>query len=463
MKKILALVLATMMAFAVIACTGSGSTTTTTTTTTTTQTEPTKTDTTSTEPAAEAKSYQLVGNYEERGGQGASMMTGAFLLNLNADGTAVCDRYLYLQYDHSDFASNPSYESGFMTGTWKAVTKDGVDCLQIKIAVVNDDGTTSNDQTAYAYEIAGEYSFDLTFPIVKGMSYSRNVTMTGGEEKKFADGNALIAAYKEDPEMPEGIVVFTDETLGANLYFLENGTVELYVGYDKVVDGTWSDEGVTLGGEDVEIQASADGSALIEYSRDRGDGVMTDYKLSCADISPLQAAAPAEAEAPAENAPYTGAPINLGGFDLTPTLTLNADGTADFSCGLAMKLKYEKVGDAVVLSVDEANPIEGQAEGLFLSVPHAWLLDEETKTMTGIKGAWTDGLKAFYAIDEATMTVALPAYGMSAEGFTYEISEDGATMTVTAPAELSAGFTQVWGGAGLAKTYTIDGVNVTEA
>ena len=463
MKKILALVLATMMAFAVIACTGSGSTTTTTTTTTTTQTEPTKTDTTSTEPAAEAKSYQLVGNYEERGGQGASMMTGAFLLNLNADGTAVCDRYLYLQYDHSDFASNPSYESGFMTGTWKAVTKDGVDCLQIKIAVVNDDGTTSNDQTAYAYEIAGEYSFDLTFPIVKGMSYSRNVTMTGGEEKKFADGNALIAAYKEDPEMPEGIVVFTDETLGANLYFLENGTVELYVGYDKVVDGTWSDEGVTLGGEDVEIQASADGSALIEYSRDRGDGVMTDYKLSCADISPLQAAAPAEAEAPAENAPYTGAPINLGGFDLTPTLTLNADGTADFSCGLAMKLKYEKVGDAVVLSVDEANPIEGQAEGLFLSVPHAWLLDEETKTMTGIKGAWTDGLKAFYAIDEATMTVALPAYGMSAEGFTYEISEDDATMTVTAPAELSAGFTQVWGGAGLAKTYTIDGVNVTEA
>ena len=460
MKKILALVLATMMAFAVIACTGSGSTT---TTTTTTQTEPTKTDTTSTEPAAEAKSYQLVGNYEERGGQGASMMTGAFLLNLNADGTAVCDRYLYLQYDHSDFASNPSYESGFMTGTWKAVTKDGVDCLQIKIAVVNDDGTTSNDQTAYAYEIAGEYSFDLTFPIVKGMSYSRNVTMTGGEEKKFADGNALIAAYKEDPEMPEGIVVFTDETLGANLYFLENGTVELYVGYDKVVDGTWSDEGVTLGGEDVEIQASADGSALIEYSRDRGDGVMTDYKLSCADISPLQAAAPAEAEAPAENAPYTGAPINLGGFDLTPTLTLNADGTADFSCGLAMKLKYGKVGDAVVLSVDEANPIEGQAEGLFLSVPHAWLLDEETKTMTGIKGAWTDGLKAFYAIDEATMTVALPAYGMSAEGFTYEISEDGATMTVTAPAELSAGFTQVWGGAGLAKTYTIDGVNVTEA
>ena len=463
MKKILALVLATMMAFAVIACTGSGSTTTTTTTTTTTQTEPTKTDTTSTEPAAEAKSYQLVGNYEERGGQGASMMTGAFLLNLNADGTAVCDRYLYLQYDHSDFASNPSYESGFMTATWKAVTKDGVDCLQIKIAVVNDDGTTSNDQTAYAYEIAGEYSFDLTFPIVKGMSYSRNVTMTGGEEKKFADGNALIAAYKEDPEMPEGIVVFTDETLGANLYFLENGTVELYVSYDKVVDGTWSDEGVTLGGEDVEIQASADGSALIEYSRDRGDGVMTDYKLSCADISPLQAAAPAEAEAPAEDAPYTGAPINLGGFDLTPTLTLNADGTADFSCGLAMKLKYEKVGDAVVLSVDEANPIEGQAEGLFLSVPHAWLLDEETKTMTGIKGAWTDGLKAFYAIDEATMTVALPAYGMSAEGFTYEISEDGATMTVTAPAELSAGFTQVWGGAGLAKTYTIDGVNVTEA
>ena len=61
------------------------------------------------------------------------------------------------------------------------------------------------------------------------------------------------------------------------------------------------------------------------------------------------------------------------------------------------------------------------------------------------------------------MTVALPAYGMSAEGFTYELSEDGATLTVTAPEELSAGFTQVWGGAGLAKTFTVDGSNVAEA
>lgn len=461
MKKILALVLATMMAFAVIACTGSGSTTTTTTTTTTTQTEPTKTDTTSTEPAAEAKSYQLVGNYEERGGQGASMMTGAFLLNLNADGTAVCDRYLYLQYDHSDFASNPSYESGFMTGTWKAVTKDGVDCLQIKIAVVNDDGTTSNDQTAYAYEIAGEYSFDLTFPIVKGMSYSRNVTMTGGEEKKFADGNALIAAYKEDPEMPEGIVTFADES-GMTLYFVADGTALLYMGYDKVKDGTWNAEGLTLGGEPVEIQASADGSAQIDLSIDLGDGTMRDYTLKCADISPLQAAAPAEAEAPAEDAPYTGATIDLGGNLFDPSLVLNADGTAVLTVAMGMNVKYEKVGNAVVLSQIEDAPLEGYAATIFGIVPNAWLLDEETKTMTGLKGAWTDGMKAFYAVDETTMTVALPAYGMSADGFTYEISEDGATLTVTAPAELSAGFTQVWGGAGLAKTYTVDGVNVTE-
>ena len=461
MKKILALVLAAMMVLAMIACSGSGTTATTPTTTTTqtqtTQTEPAKTD--AGEPAAETKSYQLVGVYEEEGAN-ASMLNAAFLLNLNEDGTATCDRYQFSQFNAAPAAENASYEVNFMTGTWKPVTKDGVDCLQIKIAVVNEDGSTSNDQTAYAYEIAGEYSFDLTFPIVKGMSYSRTATMNGGETKNYADADAFIAAYKKDFVAPDHIAEFTGE--GATVYLTEDGTALVYLGVDKNAEGQWSFDGalsLTIGGNEQEL--TIDGNkASFTYSVDRGDGNMVDYALTCEDTSVLGTV---EIPAPAEDAPYTGATIDLGGNMFDPSLVLNEDGTAVLTVAMGMTVKYEKVGNAVVLSQIEDAPLEGYAATIFGIVPNAWLLDEETKTMTGIKGAWTDGMKAFYAVDETTMTVALPAYGMSADGFTYEISEDGATMTVTAPAELSAGFTQVWGGAGLAKTYTIDGVNVTEA
>lgn len=456
MKKILALVLAAMMVLAMIACSGSG--TTTTPATTTTNTEPTKTETSSTEPVADAKSYQLVGVYEEEGAN-ASMLNAAFLLNLNADGTVTCDRYQFSQFNAAPAAENPSYEANFMTGTWKPVTKDGVDCLQIKIAVVNDDGTTSNDQTAYAYEIAGEYSFDLTFPIVKGMSYSRTATMAGGETKNFADADAFIAAYKKDFVAPDHIAAFVGE--GATAYLTEDGAVLIYLGVDQNAEGKWSFDGalaITIGGSEQAL--TVDGNkASFTYSVDRGDGNMVDYNLTCEDISVLGSV---EVSAPAEDAPYTGATIDLGGNTFDPSLVLNADGTAVLTVAMGMNVKYEKVGNAVVLSQIEDAPLEGYAATIFSIVPNAWLLDEESKTMTGLKGAWTDGMKAFYAVDETTMTVALPAYGMSADGFTYEISEDGATMTVTAPAELSAGFTQVWGGAGVAKTFTIDGVNVTE-
>ena len=403
MKKFLALVLAALMVLSMIACGGSTAPATSSnsgnTASSSTSSSSEKTDSNAA-PAEESKSYQLIGVYDERGGQGASMMTAVFMLNLNADGTAVCDRYRYLSYDKSDFASNEGYDVNFMTGTWKPVTKDGVDCLQIKIAVVNDDGTTSNDQTAYAYEIAGEYSFDLTFPIVKGMSYSRVAPMAGGETKQYADGNALIAAYAEDPEMPEGIVVFKDEAINASLYFIADGTVELYAGYDKVADGKWSAEGVTLGGEAVELQVSENKSALIEYSRDRGDGVMTDYKLSCDDISPLYDAAGAEPEAPAADAPYTGDPIDLGGNPYDATLELHEDGTAVLKVAMGMAVKYERLGNIVILFQDENAPLEGYGATIFGIVPHAWEVNDEAKTMTGLKVAY------FWPGEAAQMTFA---------------------------------------------------------
>lgn len=197
--KLMGLLLACVMLIVAVACTAAG------TQTTTAEQQPAATD-----APATAKSYQLTGVYAEDG-QGASRMTAGFKLDLNEDGTAVCDRYRYLEYDHSDAASNPSYDDAFMTGTWKAVQKDGVDCLQIKLACKNEDGTEANAFTGYAYEIAGEYTLELDFPIVVGMEYKRTVTLTGSETKLYATDNDLIEAYKVDEPEPEPEPVATEE------------------------------------------------------------------------------------------------------------------------------------------------------------------------------------------------------------------------------------------------------------
>ena len=65
---------------------------------------------------------------------------------------------------------------------------------------------------------------------------------------------------------------------------------------------------------------------------------------------------------------------------------------------------------------------------------------------------------------DGTMRVAMPQYDMSRDGFTYELSEDGTTLTVTGtPGEEEMGaFAQIWAGAG-AEVWTIDGTTATPA
>ncbi|MBR0390827.1 MAG: hypothetical protein IJK38_00745 [Oscillospiraceae bacterium] len=475
MKKALALILALVMMLALSAC-GSSSAPAATPAPTPAPTEEPK--------AEELKSYQLVGVYAEEG-QGAAQMTAAFMVNLNEDGTAVVDRYRYLTYDVSDFAANTGYDVDFMKGTWKPVQKDGIDCLQVKLAVENADGTTSNDQTAYAYEIAGTYSFDLTFPIVPGMSYSRTTTLEGGETKQFADGNALIAAYAAEPELPESIAQFTTEDNSGTVYLQADGTALFYVGYDKAAEGTWSaaDGALTLnlGGEDVAV--TVDGNAAsAAYSRDRGDGQMVDYALSCADISALASAeapaeepaaegeaAPAEetaeGEANAEAAPAEEAapanvysmPLNLAGNETTLTVELIDDTTAKMTAFMGFDCTYEKIGSAVVLTpVEEPAETKGQIWG---AVKHAFLLNEEDKSLTALEGAYKAGELAFYLLDETNMKAEYPAYSFGKEGFTYTLA-DG-VLKVTAPdADALGAFAQVWDAMGAAE-WTVDGNTVT--
>ena len=268
--------------------------------------------------APAAKSYQLTGAYEEEGAN-ASTLNAAFKLELNEDGTAVVDRYMTDQFDHSPADSNETYTRSYLSGTWKAVQKDGVDCLQIKLAYVDETGAESNSQTCYAYDVAGVYSFEMTFPVVPGMSYTRIAPMEGKEGRTYADADAFIQAFKKEFVAPENVGTFTDGENNGTVYLQADGTALLYAGYDKFADGTWSlADGaiaVIVNGEAADV--AMDGNkATFTVDRDPGNGETITYTFVCEDISALSApeggAAPAGGEGEAEGiATYKAGDLEL--------------------------------------------------------------------------------------------------------------------------------------------------------
>ncbi len=405
--------------------------------------------------AAGGKSYQLTGKYEESG-ENASMLSAAFLLNLNEDGTAVVDKYMFANFDASDAAANPTYTASYMSGTWKEVEKDSVLCLQIKIAYVDEAGNESNSQTAYAYDVAGVYSFDLTFPVVPGMSYTRIAPMEGAEGKTYADANAFIQANKAEFVPPESVGTFTDAEKNATAYLQGDGTMLLYAGYDKFADGKWALENgaiaVSIGGTAVDV--TMDGTkASFATQRDLGNGTLTDYNFVCGDISALSA------PAVSADAPYT-ASVDMGGNVTTAELMLNEDGTGTLKVFTDIPVTYEKVGSAVVLST--AGELEGYGAQIWPNISHAYLLNDD-RSMTGIVNAYQAGDVALLLVDETNMTVQYPAYSMERDGFTYTLSADGTALTVTAPGEdVMGAFGQIWAGVGGEK-WTIDGSTATKA
>ncbi len=141
-----------------------------------------------------ALKWQLVGVHTEEG-EGANYTNGAFLVNLFEDGTVVVDRFLFLAGDNSDFATNSAYQAGFMVGTWEMTEKDGLDAVKVSVHCVGENGEELNATTSYGYESFGELSFELSYPVVVGMGYSRSVELEGGEEIRYTDKNAFIADY----------------------------------------------------------------------------------------------------------------------------------------------------------------------------------------------------------------------------------------------------------------------------
>ena len=187
---------------------------------------------------ANPDSYQFWGKLEE-GGSFASFTDAAFLLNLNVDGKTTLDRYNFASYDASAAATNKSYVASYMSGSWKAVQKEGVDALQIKLAFVEEDGSESGASTYYAYESDGVYSVDLTVALVKGQSFTRTVEMTGQKGQKYADADAFIQAYKKEFVEPTNILKVNSKESGGVAYVQEDGKVLIYVGTNNVANGTY--------------------------------------------------------------------------------------------------------------------------------------------------------------------------------------------------------------------------------
>ena len=449
MKKILALVLVALMLVTALAACGGDDNPNNSTSGGSNTVQPTNGGTEST------KSFQLYGAYTEEG-EFASMLNAAFLLDLNADGTAVCDRYNFSNYDDSDAASNPTYIQSYLSGTWKEVEKDGVPCLQIKIAYVDESGNESDNQTAYAYDVAGTYSFDMNFPVMPGAGYSRTVTMSGKEGKTYATDNDFIQAYKATFTAPEHIGTFVDEEHNGTAYLQADGTLLLYAGYDKFAEGKWNmtDAGITISVNSEAVEVTMDGKkASFGYTRDMG-GFTTDYTFVCDDITVLGAPEVGEAT------PYT-ASIDMGGNPTTAELVLNGDGTAAFKVFTDFECTYKQIGDAVVLSV--VGELEGYGAQIWPNVTHAFILNEDHSMLPIVNAYDANGL-ALLLMDETTMKVQFPSYHMERDGFTYELSDDGATLTVTGtPDEEAMGaFGQIWAGSG-AEKYTIDGNTATAA
>lgn len=249
------------------------------------------------------KSYQLVGSFTDSLGPLGDGFE--FMLNLNTDGTAVLSRYNPYSYDSSDASTNRNFEEKFMEGTWKEAEKDGVDCLQIKLEVRKEDGTTSDASTSYAYDVAGEYSFELGFPIVPGMSFTRNVTLKGGETKKYADANAFIKGTCKTFTPPESIAKFEDEEKGGTAYVQKDGTVLLYSGYTEFATGTYyktaDDFGIIIEGEEVDVTVEGK-KASFKSIYSMGGGYDVEYSYVCDDISVL----PEKAKDPAGGEEETG-------------------------------------------------------------------------------------------------------------------------------------------------------------
>ena len=391
------------------------------------------------EAPVEKKCYQLTGEFKENL---AALGNGFdFMLNLNEDGTAVLARYNPSSYDASDAATNRNYNAEYMKGTWKEAQKDGVDCLQIKLAVYQKDGTTTNDITAYAYEVAGVYSFELDFPLVVGMSFTRKTTLSGGEGKTYADGNAFIQAKKLTFEEPASIAKFLSQNeagkpTGATAYVQEDGTVLMYSGYNEFAQGTYAKAdgsfSVTVG--ETVVEATIEGNkASFEYTYSMGGGYDVVYNFVCEDYTVIPnkgAVAPTEVK---YTGTYNGATYSITVTSETECKYANEAYAAYGLSGFECTYTKNQYGQLILTAKEE--PTNPMLQGVWAKMKDLkWVLNEADKTMNikyvGTSGDITCSITILSDTECKYANEAYASYGLAFE-CTYTVAENGViTLTV---------------------------------
>lgn len=412
----------------------------------------------STPEQVEKKSYQLTGEYKEN----LAALGGGFdfLLNLNDDGSAVLARYNPFSYNGDDAATNRAYDAEYMKGTWKAAKKDGVDCLQIKLAVHNEDGTTTNDVTAYAYDVAGVYSFELNFPLVVGMSFTRTCTLSGGESKVYADANAFIQAKKLTFEAPANIARFDSvneegEKTNGTVYVQEDGTLLAYSGYTHFATGAYTKStegetvnfGITMEGKEVEVTVEGN-KASFSCVYSMGGGYDITYNFVCEDISVL----PNLGAAASTEVKYLGS-YGEGNYSITILSETECKyaNEAYVSMGLTgFECTYTKDANGTLTLTVKEEPTNPMLQGVWAGMQAlTWTITGENTMAVKYFGTSGDATYSITILSDTECKYANEAYvSMGLSGFecTYVKAEDG-TLTLTVKEEPTNPMLQgVWAG-----------------
>lgn len=426
---------------------------------------------------ANDKSYQLSGEFRDNLqvlGDGFD-----FMLDLNVDGSAVLARYNPFSYDASDAATNANYTAEFMKGTWKAAQKDGVDCLQIKLACHLKDGTTEGDTTVYAYAVAGEYSVDIDFPVVpgQGVNFSRKVTVKGGETKTYADGNAFIAAKKMTFTAPASETTFTAKGQGGNtvatLYVQKEGKVLAYFGYSKIAEGTYTKSSsamkVVLGDSAIDVTI-ADNKGSFKYSYDMGYGDPMELTFACDDLTKVPDFGDADFEPVTYTGTYKGTEYSImltSATECTYTGKMSYQGNTypvSFAC------TYTIAKDVIALTVkQEPTGMEAGAWPGMKAI--TWTLNKD-KTMTGavkyvstneidinMMGNASKSKLSVSILDDTNCKFTVEAaagYGMGIFDCTYTRTGNDITIAIKAEPEANSVSAGLWNTVKTMLTWTLD-------
>lgn len=335
-------------------------------------------------PDPAGKTYQFVGVMDDADLANYGMQCTLWL-KLNADGTAVMDKYSHLTYNDAPAAENTAYQADYMTGNWSENVKDGVTGLSISVASYDKDGVAQDSVSGIAYKMGDNYTVTLAMPIMPGLgSFApRNVSFKGQEGAIYADADEFIQENAAVFTPPASVATFVSDN-GGTVYVQEGGTLVVYSGYNQVAEGTYANDQagnmtVTIGGQTIPVTVdTAADTASFSYEYVIYGNYKTVFDLTCDKYSDIPVSV---AQQPAENV-YNGN-ASLGAVVLT--LTDETHATVDYmNGGFVYHCTYVRTGDEIVLTWIKEEGQGSYSEMMWPSLDK-WTLNDADHTMTAVE------------------------------------------------------------------------------